>query len=150
MGIENQIQKRKGRRNIKKNNLKIGDVIWVKLYSDGEHIQSGVRPAVIIQNNKGNYYSPTIQVVPITSRKTKANLPTHVKLPALTAGLSEDSIAQCEGARPVSKSDILGFIGTMPKKYMSEISKAILISTPIIQYLSLENLTLMYDKTNAA
>lgn len=100
---------------------------------------------MIIQNNKGNYYSPTIQVVPLTSRKTKSKLPTHVEIPALIAGLSKDSIAQCEGARPVSKSDILGFIGVMPRKYMGEISKAILISTPIIQYMSLENLTLIYD-----
>lgn len=135
---------------MKKNCLRTGDVVWVKLYSDGKHVQSGVRPAVIIQNNKGNYYSPTIQVVPLTSRKTKSKLPTHVEIPALTAGLSKDSIAQCEGARPVSKSDILGFIGVMPRKYMGEISKAILISTPIIQYMSLENLTIVYDSVTIA
>ena len=135
---------------MKKNYLRTGDVVWVKLHSDGEHVQSGVRPAVIIQNNKGNHYSPTIQVVPLTSRKTKANLPTHVEIPARTAGLSKDSIAQCEGARPVSKADILGFIGVMPRKYMGEISKAILISTPVIQYMSFENLTIVYDSMTVA
>lgn len=135
---------------MKKDYLRTGDVVWVRLHSDGNHIQSGVRPAIIIQNNKGNYHSPTIQVVPLTSKKTKSKLPTHVEIPALIAGLSKDSIAQCEGARPVSKTDILGFIGVMPKKYMAEISKAILISTPIIQYMSLENLTIIYNNMAAS
>ena len=131
---------------MRKDYLKIGDVVWVKLHSDGEHIQSGVRPAVIIQNNIGNHYSPTIQVIPLTSRKTKSKLPTHVQIPANTAGLTKDSIAQCEGARPVSKADILGFIGVMPNIYMEKISVATIISTPIIQYMSIENLTLVYDQ----
>lgn len=130
---------------MKKDNLRIGDVIWVKLHNEGDHIQSGVRPAVIIQNNKGNYFSPTIQVVPLTSKRSKSKLPTHVNIPATVAGLSKDSIAQCEGARPVSKSDILGFIGVMPNNYMEMISKAIIISTPLIQYMTIENLTYVYD-----
>lgn len=129
-----------------KDYLKIGDVIWVKLHGEGEHVQSGVRPAVIIQNNKGNHFSPTIQVIPLTSRRTKAKLPTHVEIPASIAGLSKTSIAQCEGARPVSKSDILGFVGVMPDSYMEKISIATLISTPIIQYLSIDNLTIVHDK----
>lgn len=136
---------RKGDYNMKKENLKIGDVIWVKLHSEGEHIQSGVRPAVIIQNNIGNYFSPTIQVVPLTSKRSKSKLPTHVNIPATVAGLSKDSIAQCEGARPVSKSDILGFIGVMPNSYMEMISKAIIVSTPLIQYLSIESLTVVHN-----
>lgn len=130
---------------MRKDYLKIGDVIWVRLHNEGEHVQSGVRPAIVIQNNKGNYYSTTIQVVPLTSKKTKSELPTHVKIPAKVAGLSKDSIAQCEGARPVSKNDILGFIGVMPKDYMEKISRSIIISTPIIQYMTIENLTLVYD-----
>lgn len=129
-----------------KNNLKIGDVVWVRLHNEGKHIQSGVRPAIIIQNNKGNHFSPTIQVVPLTSKKTKANLPTHVSIPASVAGLSKDSIAQCEGARPISKSDILGFIGTMPTSYMAKISIASMINTPIIQYMTIEDLTSIYNQ----
>jgi len=131
---------------MKKDYLKIGDVIWVRLYSDGDHIQNGVRPAVIIQNNKGNRFSPTIQVVPLTSRKKKAKLPTHVEIPANVAGLSKDSIAQCEGARPVSKSDILGFIGIMPHAYMEKISIASIINSPMIQFISIECLTDIHEK----
>lgn len=133
---------------MRKNDLKIGDVIWVKLYENGKHIQSGVRPAVVIQNNKGNYYSPTIQVVPLTS-KTKANLPTHVKIPASVAGLPKASIAQCEGARPVSKNDILDFIGIMPNQYMKAIAIARIISTPDIQYMTLNDIQTVYNQINA-
>ena len=122
-----------------KNGLKIGDIIWVKLTGEN-HIQRGVRPAVIIQNNKGNYYSPTIQVVPLTSKQTKKKLPTHVFIPAKTGGLPKPSIAQCEGSRPVSKSDILGYIGAMPDEYMAKISIASIINTPIINYLSFDQI----------
>lgn len=131
---------------LNKDLLMIGDVVWCKLRGDERsHIQNGVRPCVIIQNNKGNHFSPTIQVVPLTSRKNKTKLPTHVQIPAQTAGLSKDSIAQCEGARPVSKSDILGFIGTMPESYMHDIGIALMINIPIIQYMSLESLTTVYN-----
>ena len=132
---------------LNKDLLTIGDVVWCKLKGDERnHIQNGVRPCVIIQNNKGNHFSPTIQVVPLTSRKNKSKLPTHVQIPAKTAGLSKDSIEQCEGARPVSKCDILGFIGVMPEAYMHDIGIALMINTPIIQYMSFESLTNVYNK----
>lgn len=131
---------------LNKNVLMIGDVVWCSLNGDDKnHIQNGVRPCVIIQNNKGNRFSPTIQVVPLTSRTNKANLPTHVRIPAKTAGLSKDSIAQCEGARPVSKRDILGYIGSMPESYMNDIGIALMVNTPLIQYMSFESLTTVYN-----
>ncbi len=135
---------------MRKQNLRIGDVVWVKLHKEGKHIQTGVRPAVVIQNNKGNRYSPTIQVVPLTSKKTKAKLPTHVEIPANTAGLPKDSIAQCEGAKPVSKCDIYGFIGKMPREFMEKISIATIISTPLIQYIDRDNLNSIYDQVITA
>ena len=119
---------------------KIGDMIWVKLQGEN-HIQRGIRPAVIIQNNVGNKYSPTIQVVPLTSKLTKAHMPTHVIIPAEVGHLKKKSIAQCEGQRPISKSDIKGYIGRLPNKYMARISVACIISTPIIKYLTQEELT---------
>lgn len=125
---------------IKRNNeYKIGDVIWVKLQGEN-HIQRGIRPAVIIQNDVGNRYSPTIQVVPLTSKRTKADLPTHVIIPANVGRLKKDSIAQCEGQRPINKSDISGYIGKLPDEYMARISVACIRSTPIIKYLTQDEL----------
>jgi len=134
---------------MKKHLLRLGDVVWVKLYGDG-NIQNGIRPCVVIQNNTGNKYSPTIQIVPLTSRKTKAKLPTHVHIPANTAGLAKDSIAQCEGARPVLKKDILGFIGVLPNLYLEKIGAGLIINTPLIQFMSIEQLTVTYDTLMAS
>ena len=128
-----------------KNMLKTGDVVWVKLHGDN-HIQRGVRPAVIIQNNTGNFHSPTIEVAPMTSRQTKSKLPTHVRIPEGIAGLPKPSIVQCEGIRPVSKADIVGYIGFMPDEYMAKISIAAIISMPIIKYLTMDQVASIYDK----
>lgn len=127
--------------------FKIADVVWVRFNSD-EHVQGGIRPAVIIQNNIGNKFSPTIQVVPLTSRLTKSKLPTHVRIPEGTAGLTKESIAQCEGIRVVPKSAIKGRIGSMPHKYMALIAIASIISTPTIGYLSREEVEFIYCKVS--
>ena len=135
-------------RDMNKNNLKTGDVIWVKLHGDN-HVQRGIRPAVIVQNNTGNFHSPTIEVVPMTSRQTKSKLPTHVTVPAGIAGLTKPSIVQCEGVRPVSKNDIVGYIGNMPDEYMAQISIATIISMPIISYLTIDQITEIYDHVSS-
>ena len=132
-----------GVRTMNKNVLKIGDVIWAKLYGD-DHIQRGCRPVVVVQNNTGNYYSPTIEVAPMTSRLTKSKLPTHVIVPAGVAGLSKRSIVQCEGIRPISKVDICGYIGHMPDDYMAKISIASIISMPIIKFLTLDQISMVH------
>lgn len=118
-----------------KNIYKISDIVWVKLNGE-EHIQSGMRPAIIIQNNKGNYYSPNIQIIPLTSKQTKSPLPTHVKIPAGTGGLLKDSIALCESVMLISKSNIVGYIGKLNDEYMAKIAQGVIINTPIMLYLS--------------
>lgn len=133
---------------MKRENYKIGDIVWAKFNGEG-HIQRGVRPAVIIQNNVGNKYSPTIQVVPLTSKMNKKSLPTHVMIPAHTAGLTKNSIAQCEGVRPIQKVDIKGIMGKMPDEYMGAISIACIISMPIISYLSQDEVIKMYHSVVA-
>lgn len=120
---------------LKKREYKLGDIIWVNLKGES-HIQRGIRPAVIVQNNVGNKFSPTIQIVPLTSKLTKAGLPTHVRIPANVGGLSKDSIAQCEGQRPINKTEIKGYIGKLPAQYIAKLSVACIISTPIIKYLT--------------
>ena len=124
---------------------KIGEIVIVKFHGDG-HVQDGVRPAVIIQNVIGNKYSPTLQVIPVTSRMTKKSLPTHVFLPAGTGGLAKDSVAQCEGQRVINKYDVLNHIGALPDEYMQAICMGCIISTPLIQYLSQQQIGQIYDR----
>lgn len=124
---------------------KIGEIVIVKFHGDG-HVQDGVRPAVIIQNDIGNKYSPTLQVIPVTSRMTKKSLPTHVFLPAGTGGLAKDSVAQCEGQRIINKYDVLNHIGALPDEYMQAICMGCIISTPLIQYLSQQQIGQIYDR----
>ena len=124
---------------------KIGEIVIVKFHGDG-HVQDGVRPAVIIQNDIGNKYSPTLQVIPVTSRMTKKSLPTHVFLPAGTGGLAKDSVAQCEGQRVINKYDVLNHIGALPDEYMQAICMGCIISIPLIQYLSQQQIGQIYDR----
>lgn len=58
-------------------NHKQGDIFYADLPKDSKHIQAGFRPVVIMQNDVGNRYSPTVTVVPLTSKKKSTHLPTH-------------------------------------------------------------------------
>lgn len=127
---------------------RIGEIVLAKLRGDG-HVQDGIRPVIIIQNDIGNKYSPTLQVIPLTSRMTKKPLPTHVFIPQGIGSLSKDSIAQCEGQRVINKQDVLNHIGELPDKYMSAICMACIVSTPLLQYLSQQQFGNIYNKLAA-
>lgn len=119
---------------MRKLEIKIGDIVWVRFKGEN-HIQNGVRPAIVVQNNKGNCFSPTIQVVPLTSKLNKAKLPTHTIIESnVTTGLTKKSIAQCEGARLISKTDIIGKIGKADNETMKRISKCWLTNNPLLIY----------------
>lgn len=126
--------------------LEIGDIFWTNFTGDN-HIQNGVRPAVIVQNSKGNIFSPTTHVVPLTSRLNKAKLPTHtiVESNEMT-GLSKDSIAQCEGSRLISKVDILGKMGRVDDETMKRIAKCLLINTPLLVFFTGDELLKLHNK----
>ena len=88
--------------------------------------QGGVRPAVVIQNNIGNYYSPTTIVMPLTSQKRSLKQPTHVLLKSeFISALTEDSIVLGEAVRQVDKSRILDYRGKITdKQYKQQIYNA--------------------------
>lgn len=125
-----------------------GDIVWVEFKSNGTHLQSGTRPAIIIQNNIGNKYSPVVQVVPITSRLNKKHLPTHVFLPANVCGIPMDSIAQCEGSRPVDKRSIKGKISQLNTEYITMIAKACMINMPLLAFLDDDDIDDIRDTNN--
>ena len=89
--------------------------------------QGGLRPVLIIQNDVGNKYSPTTIAAVITTRKTKAKLPTHIWLNA-ECGLPKDSMVELEQLRTLDKTRLLKFEGTVSQEVMKEIDKAIKIS----------------------
>ncbi len=90
--------------------------------------QGGVRPVLIIQNNVGNRYSPTVIVSAITSRLDKAKLPTHIELPSQDYHLPKDSVALLEQIRTLDKRRLREKITTLEESKMKEINRAILIS----------------------
>lgn len=112
--------------------IRRGDIIMVHFYGNG-NIQNGYRPAVIVQNNIGNRFSPTTIVAPITSEIKKTNLPTHEVIKREdTNGLRFDSMALCEQLITINKSDINKKIGKITNENtMRNISKACSISLDI-------------------
>ena len=89
--------------------------------------QGGLRPVLIIQNDIGNRYSPTVIGAVITSRKTKANLPTHIWLNK-ECGLPKESMVECEQVRTLDKKRLKDFMGQVSEEVMQEIDKGLKIS----------------------
>lgn len=90
--------------------------------------QAGVRPVLIIQNNVGNHYSPTVICVPLTS-KTKKDMPTHhTIIKDKYSFLTYDSIVLCEQIKTISKSKLSHRIGMLTKDDMSIVGKKLIIS----------------------
>lgn len=104
-------------------NIKSGDVFYAKLDPAIGSEQSGVRPVIVIQNNIGNKFSPTIVIVPITSNISKSNLSTHVKLD--NTKLPKESIALVEQIRTIDKSRVIKKISRVGKEDLKRIKEAI-------------------------
>lgn len=95
--------------------------------------QGGLRPVLVIQNDVGNKYSPTVIVSATTSRLYKAKLPTHIELPADRCPLPKQSVVLLEQLRTLDKSRLKEKIGDLPEEIMQEIDRALLISLGILQ-----------------
>jgi mRNA interferase MazF len=90
--------------------------------------QGGVRPVLIIQNNTGNKYSPTVIASAITSQLSKARLPTHIEIEKGKYGLLKDSVILLEQIRTLDKRRLKEKLGTLDAEYMKKVDRAILIS----------------------
>ena len=106
-----------------------GDIYFIRLDSSTGSEQSGTRPAVILQNDVGNIYSPTTIIAPITSKKTDNHQPTHVKTEF--ERLEKDSIILLEQITTVDKTRLKAYVGQLDKFTMKEVSRAIRISLGI-------------------
>jgi len=90
--------------------------------------QGGIRPVLIIQNDIGNKYSPTVIIAAITSQINKAKLPTHIELKAEQYGLPKDSVVLLEQVRTLDKRRLKEKIGVIDEYKMRKIDNALLIS----------------------
>ncbi len=111
-------------------NIKLGDIFYASLTPTVGSEQGGIRPVLIIQNNKGNRYSPTTVVIPITSSMSKRDLPTHVILDN-TIGLEKKSIALIEQIRTLDKSRLLKKITRISKADLEKVKEAVKVNLNI-------------------
>lgn len=131
-----------------------GDIFYSDLSPTVGSEQGGMRPVVIIQNNTGNKYSPTVIVAAITSQITKAKLPTHVELKAKEYGLIKDSVVLCEQVRTLDKKRLKTKIGHISNEKMNQIDKATEVSVglkiqqPIIKTIDLTYIRDSIDTIN--
>lgn len=108
-----------------------GEIYYADLNPVMGSEQGGLRPVLIIQNDIGNRYAPTVIVVCITSQTEKSKLPTHVKLEGNKCGLLNRSMAIAEQLRTLDKNRLQKFVGFTDVETMSKIDTAILVSCGI-------------------
>lgn len=109
------------------NQIKRGDIFYAVLDPTVGSEQDGIRPVLIVQNDVGNQFSPTVIVAPLTTKTKKSNLPTHVLIPQ-SCGLDTDSIALAEQLRTIDKSRLGAYIGHIGTDKQAAIDKALAVS----------------------
>ena len=109
-------------------NVRRGDIFYADLSPVVGPEQGGVRPVLIVQNDVGNRFSPTVIAAAITSQRAKAHLPTHIMLNAETTGLARDSIVLLEQIRTIDKHRLKERMGRLDHASMSQIDQALSIS----------------------
>ena len=109
-------------------NIKRGDIYYADLSPVVGSEQGGVRPVLIVQNDVGNRFSPTVIAAAITSQRAKANLPTHIMLNAQDTGLARDSIVLLEQIRTIDKHRLKERMGCLDEMSMTQVDQALSIS----------------------
>lgn len=109
-------------------NIKRGDIFYADLSPVVGSEQGGVRPVLIVQNDVGNRFSPTVIAAAITSQQEKAKLPTHIQLGADNSGLLKDSVVLLEQIRTIDKKRLKEKMGCLDAPSMNLVDKAITIS----------------------
>lgn len=114
--------------------VKKGDIFFADLSPVVGSEQGGVRPVLVVQNDVGNKYSPTIIVAAVTSQINKAKLPTHVEIKAQGNGLSTDSVVLLEQLRTIDKKRLKEKIGHINHEVIEQTNEALTISLGIIDF----------------
>ena len=108
--------------------VKRGDVFYADLSPVVGSEQGGVRPVLVIQNDIGNKYSPTVIIAAVTSQINKAKLPTHIEISGDEYGLSKDSVILAEQVRTIDKRRLKEKIGHLDEELMARVNEALEIS----------------------
>lgn len=108
--------------------VKRGEIYYADLSPVVGSEQGGMRPVLIVQNDVGNRYSPTVIAAAITSQQNKAHLPTHIEIEARTYGLSKNSVVLLEQMRTLDKRRLREKMGCLDEKAMHRVDGAIAVS----------------------
>ncbi len=112
--------------------IRRGDIYYADLSPVVGSEQGGLRPVLIIQNDVGNKYSPTVIAAAITSRMSKTRLPTHIDIYAERAGLARDSVILLEQIRTLDKRRLRERMGHLDDEMMDRVNSAIAVSFGIM------------------
>ena len=112
--------------------IKRGELYYADLSPVVGSEQGGIRPILILQNDIGNKYSPTVIAAAITSKLTKAKLPTHIELNSSEYGLEKDSVVLLEQIRTLDKTRLKEKVSTLSEIKMQEVNQAMLISLGVV------------------
>lgn len=105
-----------------------GDIYYADLSPVVGSEQGGIRPVLIVQNDVGNRFSPTVIAAAITSQKDKTKLPTHIQLQAAGSGLARDSIVLLEQIRTLDKQRLRERMGRLDDRSMNRVDRALQVS----------------------
>lgn len=108
--------------------VKRGDIYYADLSPVVGSEQGGIRPVLIVQNDVGNKFSPTVIAAAITSQKDKTKLPTHISVSSQNCGLAKDSIVLLEQIRTIDKQRLKEHMGHLDDGAMNKIDEALSIS----------------------
>ncbi len=114
--------------------IKRGDIIYADLSPVVGSEQGGIRPVLVIQNDIGNKYSPTVIVAAITSQINKAKLPTHVEINAEEYGITKDSVILLEQIRTIDKKRLKEKVGHLSDELMKKVDDSLQVSFGLIEY----------------
>lgn len=108
--------------------IRRGDIYYADLSPVIGSEQGGVRPVLIVQNDIGNRFSPTVIAAAITSQKDKARLPTHIQLNSMGSGLARDSVVLLEQIRTIDKRRLKEHMGRLDGNSMTRVNQALQVS----------------------
>ena len=109
-------------------NIRRGDIYYADLSPVVGSEQGGMRPVLIVQNDVGNKYSPTVIAAAITSKTSKSKLPTHIEVFADRYGLAKDSVILLEQIRTIDKTRLKEKMGHLDDAVMDRVNDAITVS----------------------
>lgn len=112
--------------------IKRGDIYYADLSPVVGSEQGGMRPVLIVQNDVGNKYSPTVIAAAITSQRFKTQLPTHIQVDAQDCGLSKDSIVLLEQVRTLDKQRLKERMGNLDERDMTRVNRALSVNLGIL------------------